>query len=185
MKWPEVKTLIAWTAVVIGIVAATGTGVSAQGQRGQQAPAAPAEGPPAVSPAEIQRMFDAYALLQAQQQLQIRDEQFPQFLARFKGLQDIRRQALTGRMQIIQQLRRIVNAGGIPDEAAIKERLKMLQDLDAKLTADAAKAYDAIDQVLDVRQRAQFRIFEEVMERQKFELIARSRQANRPRPQQF
>ena len=31
-----------------------------------------------VSPAEVQRMFDSYALMQAQQQLQITDEQFPQ-----------------------------------------------------------------------------------------------------------
>ena len=180
------KTRIACTTVLIGVLALTGTSVSAQARRGQQAPAAPAEGPPpGISPAEIQKMFDAYALLQAQQQLQIRDDQFPQFLTRFKGLQDIRRQALTERMQIIQQLRRLVNAGGTPDESAVKERLKMLQDVDARQTADVAKAYDAIDQVLDVRQRAQFRIFEEMMERQKFELVARSRQANRPRQQQF
>ena len=49
---------------------------------------------PGVSPAEIQRMFDAYALLQAQDQLKIGDELYPQFLSRFKALQDARRKAL-------------------------------------------------------------------------------------------
>jgi hypothetical protein len=46
------------------------------------------------------------------------------------------------------------------------------------------KAYDAIDQVLDVRQQAKFRVFEELMERRKLELVTRARQANRPRNQQ-
>jgi hypothetical protein len=33
--------------------------------------------------------------------------------------------------------------------------------------------------VLDIRQQDKFRVFEEVMERRKLELIARARQANR------
>jgi hypothetical protein len=60
--------------------------VAAQGGRlGRPAPAADEA---AVSPAEIQRMFDSYALMQAQEQLQISEERFPQFLRRFKALQD-------------------------------------------------------------------------------------------------
>jgi hypothetical protein len=168
------------------MVLAAGGALSAQGRRAQvQPPAAAGQAPPGITPAEIQRMFDASALLQAQQQLQIRDDQFPQFLSRFKALQDIRRQALVDRAQIVQQLRRIVNAGGAPDEGLVKERLKALQDLDARQVADVARAYDAIDQVLDTRQRAQLRVFEEVMERQKLELVMRARQVSRPRQQQF
>src|SRR5213078_3534622 len=98
---------------------------------------------PGVTPAEVQRMFDAYALMQAQEQLNIGEGQFSTFLTRFKGLQDIA-------------------ARGAEEER---------------------KAYDAIDQVLDVRQQAKFRIFEEVMERRKLELVARARQANRPKNQ--
>ena len=127
-------------AVLAGcLAAATGT-VSAQARRGlaqQQPPPQqqPAPGPQArgvpeapagISPAEIQRMFDASALLQAQQQLQIRDDQFPQFLMRFKALQDIRRQALVDRMQIVQQLRRMLTANGAVDENVVKDRIKAL-----------------------------------------------------------
>jgi hypothetical protein len=176
-------------AVLFIATIATGSGVAAQGRRGQQPPD-PAQEVPGISPAEIQRMFDASALLQAQQQLQIRDDQFPQFLSRFKALQDIRRQALVERGQIIQQLRRLLmanganGANGAPDEALVNQRLKGLQDLDARLVIDVAKAYEAIDQILDVRQRAQLRVFEEVMERQKLELVMRARQTARPRAQQ-
>ena len=49
--------------------------------------------PRPVTPAEIQRMFDAYALVQAQDQLKLGDDQYPRFLARFKALQEIRRRA--------------------------------------------------------------------------------------------
>ena len=42
---------------------------------------------------------------------------------------------------------------------------------------------EAVDQVLDLRQQARFRVFEEQMERRKVELLLRARQANRPRQQ--
>lgn len=144
----------------------------------------PAGGAPAeqagVSPAEIQRMFDAYALLQAQEQLTISDEQYGQFLARFKALQDVRRKALQERLRIVQDLRRLTNDVQ-PDEGQIKDRLKALQELDTRSAVDVRKAYDGIDQVLDVRQQAKFRVFEELMERRKLELVTRARQANRPK----
>ena len=43
-----------------------------------------------VSPGEIQRLFDAYVVMQAQQELQLSDEQYPKFLAQVKALQAVR-----------------------------------------------------------------------------------------------
>jgi Spy/CpxP family protein refolding chaperone len=117
-------------------------------------------------------------LYQAQQRLNISDDQFPQFLRRFKTLQDIRRQGLTERMRRVNQLQRLMNAPTF-DEAAAMEQVKELRDMDTRLAADIAKAYDAIDEVLTIKQRVQFRVFEEMMERQKLELVTRARQANR------
>ena len=57
--------------------------------------------------------------------------------------------------------------------------MKLLQDIDERAAADAHKASDAVDQALDLRQQAKFRIFEEQMERRKLELVTRARQANR------
>jgi hypothetical protein len=155
--------------------------------RAQQEPAAPRGGraaaPDGVSPADVQRMFDAYALMQAQEQLKISDEQYAQFLSRFKALQDVRRKALQERQRIIQNLRKLLNASPAPADAdaQLKDQMKALQDLDARTQADIRKAYDAVDQVLSTEQQAKFRVFEENMERRKLELVARARQANRPR----
>ena len=55
----------------------------------------------------------------------------------------------------------------------------MLDDLDVRARGDLQKAYDAVDSVLDARQQAKFRLFEEQMERRKIELLIRARQANR------
>ena len=46
------------------------------------------------------------------------------------------------------------------------------------------KAYNALDEVLDVRQQARFRVFEEQIERRKIELLMRARQQNRLSNQQ-
>lgn len=139
-------------------------------------------GDPAVSPAEIQRLFDAYVLMQAQNQLKLSDEQYMQFLPRFRALQDTRRHALVERLRLVQNLRRLVNDPQ-SDDNAIRDDLKALQDLETRAVADIRKAHDAVDETLDTRQQARFRLFEENMERRKLELVARARQANRARKQ--
>jgi Spy/CpxP family protein refolding chaperone len=170
---------IAFVAFVVLI-----TAIPAAAQRARGRAAAPDEAtaePPAVSPGEIQRMFDSSALIQAQDQLKISDEQFPQFLRRFKILQDTRRKNLQERFRLVQELRRLSNEPQ-PDEAQMKERLKSLDELDVRAQAEQAKAYEAIAQMLDVRQQARFRVFEENMENRKLALVTRARQANRPKP---
>jgi hypothetical protein len=143
----------------------------------QQPPAGPGSG--AVSPAEIQRLFDAYALVQAQAQLKLSDDQYPPFLARYKALQDLRRRSQNERGRIIQDLRRLTMDEAKSDEAQLRDRIKALQELDVQAAADVRKAYDAVDQVLDLRQQAKFRVFEEQMERRKIDLVTRARQNNR------
>jgi Spy/CpxP family protein refolding chaperone len=153
---------------------------TAKGQPRRSAAPQGAESQPGVTPGEVQKMFDAYALMQAQEQLKIGDEQFTRFLTRFKTLQEVRRQVQQERARIIMDLRRLTTAPQT-DEAQIKDRLAALQELDTRSAADVKKAYDAIDQVLDLRQQAKFRVFEEQMERRKLELVMRARQANRPK----
>jgi Spy/CpxP family protein refolding chaperone len=162
----------------IVVLLALGAASPLAAQRAGRGQAGAAGEIPGVSPGEIQRMFDSYALMQAQDQLKIDDEQFPQFLARFKALQDTRRKNEQERARIVQELRKQVNSAQ-PDEAQMKDRLKALDELDTRSHAELAKAYESIDQVLDVRQQAKFRVFEENMERRKLELVTRARQANR------
>ena len=139
--------------------------------------AAGAEG---VSPGEIQRLFDAYVVMQAQEELQLTDEQYPKFLARVKVLQSARQRGLVDRGRIIQDLRRLSDANPI-DETQAKNQLKALADVDARTANEVRDALNGIDQVLDLGQQVKFRIFEEQMERRKVDLLMRARQANRQR----
>jgi Spy/CpxP family protein refolding chaperone len=178
--------LTAVLAVVALCIALPASAQDARAERGQRqgrgAGRAPGPDGAGVTPRDVQKMFDAYALMQAQEQLKIPDEKFTQFLTRFKALQEVRRQTLQNRTGIIVRLRELAAAAS-PDEGQIRERLNALQELDTRSAADVRKAYEGIDQVLDLRQQAQFRVFEELMERRKLELVMRARQSNRQRPQ--
>jgi hypothetical protein len=165
------------TAVALALVCLAGTGpVSAQGRR--VAPGGvPAAGDPAVSPGEIQRMLDGYMLIQAQDVLQLSDEQFPRFLSLVRTWQDIRRRSQGERQRMLQELRRMTAArAGTFDEATIRERLKALDDLESRAAVEIQQRRAAIDQVLNPFQQARFRIFEETMEQRKIELLMRARQ---------
>jgi hypothetical protein len=176
--------LPAATAVLVSLAASTVQAQNARaGQRPAQRGAAPVEGR-GVTPAEIQQMFDAYFLVQAQEALKLRDDQYPPFLTRLRALQAIRRRAEGQRRQAVNQLRRLLQPGeGQMDEGGIRERLKTLNDLETTVAAEVRRAQDSLDEVLDLRQQARFRVLEEEMERRKVELVMRTRQANRPRPQ--
>jgi len=65
----------------------------------------------------------------------------------------------------------------------LRNQLKALNDLDARLGTDVRQALDGVDQTLDLRQQARFRLFEEQMERRKVDLLMRARQGNRLRNQ--
>ena len=146
--------------------------------RGQDPPGG-AAADAAVSPAELQRLFDGFALVQAQQFLALPDDVYSRFLPRFLALQNARRQALQQHTRVLNMIRKAVNDGSPDDQ--IKDAMKQLQDIEDKGVVEAKKAREGVDQVLDLRQQARFRIFEEQMERRKLELVTRARQANRGR----
>ena len=132
----------------------------------------------ALSPGEVVAMLDAYAVVQAQEALQLNDGQYAPFVARLKKLQETRRKNQQAHNQIVQELRRLAGPQAPPpfDETAIRDRLKALRDLDDRSALELRKAYDGVDEVLDVRQQARFRMFEEMIERRKLDLLMRARQ---------
>jgi hypothetical protein len=149
-----------------------------RGNRGQQ----PGEDD-SVSPGELVNMLDTYAIVQAQDALTLNDTQYGQFVTRLKRLQQARRRNQRERNQIIQDLRKLSGAQApVPvDEAALRERLRALRDHDDRAASEMRKAYDSLDEVLDVRQQARFRTFEETIERRKLDLVVRARErAARP-----
>jgi hypothetical protein len=150
----------------------------------QQSPSATDERvqPPAISAGEVQRLYDAYALVRAQEALQLSDDQYGRFVTRLKNLQEARRRHQQTRNQILQDLRRLTNPQtGAGDEAAIREKLAALRSEDERGAAELRKALDGVDDVLNVRQQARFRLFEERLEQRKLELLLRARQNARRR----
>ena len=126
--------------------------------------------------AELQRLFDAYTVMQAQEALQLDDAQFGQFLPKLKSLQETRRRNEHARSQLVGELGRLTAPSATTvDEAGLRERLRALQELERRSAAELRRAYDTIDQQLDVRRQARFRVFEQNMERRKLQLMLRAR----------
>jgi len=165
--------------VVAAVLVCTLAGAVVAGAQQRQAPAAragrQAQVGENVSPQELQRMFDAYTAMQAQDELKLGNDQYAAFLARYKALQDLRRGGQRERGRLLQDLRSLTVEGAAFDETRVKDRLRALRDLDARSAAEIAKAQEVVDQTLDTRQQARFRVFEDQMERRKFELLTRAR----------
>jgi|OpeIllAssembly_1097287.scaffolds.fasta_scaffold77840_3 hypothetical protein len=125
--------------------------------------------------AELQRLFDAYTVMQTQEALQLDDAQFGQFLPKLKALQDARRRNEQARARLVGELGRLTAPSAAFDEAAVRDRLRALQELESRSAAELRGAYDAIDAQLDVRRQARFRVFEQNMERRKLQLMLRAR----------
>jgi hypothetical protein len=154
--------------------------IAAQAQARRGAPNAVPEATPGVSQGELQRLFDAYVLMQAQETLQLSEAQYPRFLTRLRALQQVRRRALNERGRIIQDLRRMVQ-GKVEgaDNGRLPERLEALREAEARAAQDIRQAAEALDEVLEPIQQARWRILEEQMERRKLDLLMRARQNNR------
>jgi hypothetical protein len=162
------------TAVLAFLLIAISVAVMAQAQ--QQA----AQEDLALAPGEVQKLFDGYAIIQAQEFLGLTDSQLAPFLPRFRALQETRRRSEQERLRLVQELNRMTNArAGQLLEAGIRERLHALRDLETRAMNEVQKARDALDETLDLRQQARFRVFEEQLERRKLELLMKARQANR------
>lgn len=153
---------------------------------GAQEPGTVPQAAAGMTPAEIQKIFDGYLLIQAQDALGLTDQQFTQFVPRLKTLQDTRRRFQQDRMRLLGELQRITRpevprAGPSGDETVLKERLNTLQELESRFAADIRQAYNSLDEILNVRQQARFRVFEEQIERKKLDLLMRARQQNQNR----
>src|SRR5205809_6595722 len=94
--------MLAAAGLLVVLTAAASTAQTPQPAAGRaeaQAPAPP-EGP-AISAAQIQRWFEAFTVLQAQDALQLTEAQYGRFVTRLKALQDVRRRHQQARNQIL------------------------------------------------------------------------------------
>lgn len=141
----------------------------------------------ALPDAALADMLDTYAIVRAQTELTIADDKYGTFAARLKKLQNVRRRNQRERQQLVRELFRMAGPRApVPaDETAIRNQLAALRDHDERAAVELRQAYEALDEVLDTRQQARFRMFEEQIERRKLDLLVRARaRALQNKPQQ-
>ena len=135
-----------------------------------------------LTPASRQQLFDAFEFMRAQEMLDLTDEQYPQFVAMLKNLQEHRRRVQQQRQRLLRDLQRLSNRAN-PDESTLEERLAALDQLELDSQAGRQEALAALDGLLTVRQQVRFRIFEQAMERRRIELLFRARRNTSQRRQ--
>src|SRR5688572_26726055 len=92
-----------------------------------------------MKPGQVQQLFDAMLVMQAQEALSLTEQQYAQFLTRLKVLQDTRRRNQQERNRLIAELQRLTNPRNPRSnatEAEIKERLTALQELESRGAAE-------------------------------------------------
>jgi hypothetical protein len=144
-----------------------------------------AQEPPALAPGEVQRLLDGYELVQAQDFLALSDTEFVTFLPKLRALQEARRRNEQERLRLLAELRKMTAPQAQVSENDLRDRVRTLRELETRAVAEIERAIDGVDQTLDVRQQARFRIFEQQIEQRKLQLLMRARQiqqnrANRP-----
>jgi len=148
-----------------------------RGRRGGDNPPVATADDPRMNPAEVMRILDGYALVQAQEALQLSESQYGRFVTRLKNLQDVRRRNLQARHRILQDLRKLAGPQAVgADENTLRQQVKALRDHEDRAATEIRTAYNALDEVLDARQQARFRLFEERLELRKMDLLMRARQ---------
>jgi hypothetical protein len=165
---PTFRTIV---ALVIGLLMLGGPTVpTASAQR-----PLPPGAEEAMTPGEMQRLFDAYAAMQAQETLGLSDKQYGEFVVRLRALQQVRRRQSVERARLMRELNALSRREPPAPDVEMKTALDALAQHDARARDEVARAYSNVDELLTLRQRARFRVFEDQVERRKLDLLARAR----------
>jgi hypothetical protein len=123
----------------------------------------------------VQNLVDAWALVEAQQELALADGQLSDFVAKMQRVQSTRRRHMMERQRQLRELRALAFASQKPDDAALTEKLKAFDQLNERSAQEMRQVVQELDGMLTPYQRVRFRVFEEAMERRKIDLLTRAR----------
>jgi hypothetical protein len=132
---------------------------------------------------ELEGMMDAYILSKLQDALGLSDEAYGRMVVAQKKLQDLRRDYRRTRMEVLRQIRQDLGR----DTAGEEELQPLLDELErvrSEFVSEEQARYRAIDELLDVRQRARYRILETEIQRRLGQLIGQVRRPNVPKRRQ-
>lgn len=141
----------------------------------QQGPKGPPEGN--IAPGDIQAMFEAMTVMEAERFVMLTPEQFPVFVQRLKRLQEARGVMIRRHNRALNELRGMANPqSGRADDATIDMKLRELSAIELEGRAAIDKALEAVDQMLSPKQRARFRMLEDNIEKKKIDFLTKVRQ---------
>ena len=125
-----------------------------------------------MTPQQLQSYIDAFAVVEAERQLQLSAEQYGQFVPRLQRLQNVRRRHVMERRRLLDELNGLLTTEPVKEEA-INEKVRAIDELGARSSGELRKAYEEIDALLTPVQRGKLRIFDERLERRKIELLGK------------
>jgi hypothetical protein len=143
----------------------------ARGQTNAERPALPPVGR-GMNAMQLQQHLDAFALIQAEQQLKLSTEQYSVFAPKLIRVQTMRRRMMQERRRLLNDLNQLLVAP-TPSDEAIAEKTKAFDDWNRRMNDELSKSYQDLDTSLTPWQRGRFRLFEEQMERRKLELLTK------------
>jgi Spy/CpxP family protein refolding chaperone len=169
---------IAAALVLVPVLACAQTagrqGQAGRGQRAQgagQKPALPPIGR-GMNAMQLQQYIDAFALIQAEQQLKLGADQYAAFAPKLIRMHRTRQRLLQDRRRALAELNQLLMAQS-PNDEAITEKTRAFDDVNRRGAEELVKSYQDLDSVLTPWQRGRFRLLEEQMERKKLELLTR------------
>jgi hypothetical protein len=127
---------------------------------------------------QLQDYIDVAAVIQAKRDLQLTDDQEPNFIARLGKLQSIRRRTQMQRNRLFREMAQMVQGPGPFKDDVVTEKLKEIDELNQRSAQELRQAQLDVDGVLAPWQRAKFRLLEERLERQKLELLRKLTQSS-------
>jgi Spy/CpxP family protein refolding chaperone len=142
-----------------------------RGQAGGERAALPPVGR-GMNAMQLQQHLDAFALIQAEQQLKLSSEQYSVFAPKLIRVQTMRRRMMQERRRLLGELNQLLVAEA-PSDEAITEKTKAFDDWNRRVADELAKSYQDLDTSLTPWQRGRFRLLEEQIERRKLELLAK------------
>ena len=134
---------------------------------------------PGASRQEFESMMEAYIISKLQDSLSLTDEQYAGMVVAQKKLQETQRNYRRQRSEFLRQLRRIGRVDGADNELA--GVLAGFDQLKREFQESEWTRYAAIDEILNVQQRARYRILEVEIQRRLQELVRRMSRPDRPR----
>ena len=123
----------------------------------------------------VQNMIDTWALVEAQKQLELTDDQYSSFVPRMTKLNTARRRHMADRTRLLGELRQLLRGATPASDDAIADKVRAIDDLNQRSGQELRQLAAELDGTLTPYQRARFRLFEELIELRKIDMLLRVR----------